>query len=73
MNHRSRLSTREAAEYCGLSARTLEKLRLTGGGPEYARPVRRCLYSVEALEIWLASGRRKSTSDPGPPPSATAA
>jgi hypothetical protein len=56
------MSTREAAEYCGLSPRTLERLRVQGGGPEYERPLRRCLYTVEALERWLTAGRRKSTS-----------
>lgn len=59
---RPRLNTREAASFCGLSPRTLEKLRVTGGGPEYERPLRRCLYRVEALEQWLSASRRKSTS-----------
>jgi predicted DNA-binding transcriptional regulator AlpA len=39
------LRTPEAAEYVGLSASTLEKLRLTGNGPAFpeGRAENRCL------------------------------
>lgn len=67
MTVQQRMSTREAAAYTGLSARTLEKLRITGGGPEYLKitPTRRVAYDREALDGWLASKRRRSTSDSG--------
>jgi hypothetical protein len=58
--------TPAAAEYCDLSTRTLEKLRLTGGGPPYSKPPGRrfVVYAVDDLDAWLRSGRRVSTSDP---------
>jgi predicted DNA-binding transcriptional regulator AlpA len=61
------LRTPAAAEYVGLSASTLEKLRLTGGGPAYFKSGRKIVvYRPQDLDEWLALGRRKSTSDPGP-------
>jgi hypothetical protein len=61
------LRTPEAAAYCGLSARTLEKLRLIGGGPAFATPPGRrfVVYDAADLDDWLHSGRRHSTSNPG--------
>jgi hypothetical protein len=62
------LRTGEAAKYCGLSPRTLEKLRLTGGGPTYTKPVGRRFvrYAIDDLNCWLERGRRASSSDPVP-------
>ncbi|MBT9292964.1 helix-turn-helix transcriptional regulator [Prosthecodimorpha staleyi] len=57
------MGTADAAGYVGLGVSTLEKLRLTGGGPRYSRPIKRVLYSVRDLDEWLASHRRRSTSD----------
>jgi excisionase family DNA binding protein len=60
------LRTAEAAEYLGVSPRTLEKWRLHGGGPHYCRPPGRHVvrYAVADLDRWLGAGRRRSTSDP---------
>jgi predicted DNA-binding transcriptional regulator AlpA len=58
-------STSEAAQYCGSSASTFEKLRLTGGGPVYSKLGRRVVYRIEDLDAWLAANRRRSTSDQG--------
>lgn len=59
------LNTREAANYLGVSPRTLEKWRIVGGGPPYrvvgARSVR---YSHPDLEEFVG-GLRTSTSDDG--------
>lgn len=64
---RKRLRTPEAAAYLGLSASTLEKLRVTGGGPVYEKAGPRIVvYSIESLEAWLTARRRTSTSDSGP-------
>lgn len=57
------LRTTDAAKYCGSSASTFEKLRLTGGGPVYSKIGRRVVYRVEDLDAWLAANRRRSTSD----------
>ena len=61
-----KLRTLEAATYCGSSASTFEKLRLTGGGPRYIKIGRRVVYDQADLDEWLAGNRRRSTSDQGP-------
>jgi len=63
VSQRTILKTEEAAAYCGSSASTFEKLRLTGGGPVYSKIGRRVVYRVEDLDAWLAANRRRSTSD----------
>ena len=62
------LSTVQAAEYCGVSPRTLEKRRSRGGGPVFVKLGGLVRYKVEDLEAWIAGGRRRSTSDPGAAP-----
>lgn len=57
------IRTPEAAAYCGLSASTFEKLRLTGRGPVYSKIGRRVVYNPTDLDAWLAENRRRSTSD----------
>jgi hypothetical protein len=60
------LRTPQAAEYVGLSASTLEKLRLTGNGPVYQKAGSKIvIYRVEDLDTWLNTQRRNSTSDTG--------
>ena len=59
------LNTLEAAAYCGSSASTFEKLRLTGGGPVYSKIGRRVVYRLADLDAWVDARRRTSTSDPG--------
>ena len=62
---RRMLRTKEAAEYCGSSSSTFEKLRLSGGGPRYVKIGRRVVYDPADLDAWLESKRRRSTSDRG--------
>jgi hypothetical protein len=54
----------EAAAFLHLSPRTLEKMRVIGGGPPFRKFGRRVFYTLPDLEEW--AGRRKcdSTSDP---------
>jgi predicted DNA-binding transcriptional regulator AlpA len=60
------LRTPQAAQYVGLSASTLEKLRLTGNGPPYQKAGRKIVvYRPQDLDDWLNSQRRNSTSDTG--------
>ena len=68
---RGRLSTEAAASYTGLSASTLSKLRVFGGGPTYLKLGRRVAYDVKDLDDWLGARRRLSTSDTGASASAT--
>jgi hypothetical protein len=57
------VKTPQAAEYVGLSASTLEKLRLLGGGPIFIKLGKRVAYHVDDLDLWLAANRRGSTSE----------
>ena len=56
---------KQVAEYLGLSARTLERLRLTGGGPPFRKFGRRVLYQWSEVLEWADGKRRTSTSDTG--------
>ena len=58
-----KLRTADAAGYCGMAKSTLEKLRVTGGGPPYLKIGRTVVYNVADLDEWLATKRRSSTSD----------
>ncbi len=56
------LSTKQAAEFLGISRRTLEKFRMTGGGPRYVAISGRCVrYDPADLEAWLDSKKRVNT------------
>ena len=60
------LFTSEAAYLTGLSVRTLEALRLRGGGPPFVAFGRRAVrYHRRDLMAFIESHRRRSTSDPG--------
>ena len=59
------LSTRQAAEYLGLSTRTLDRYRVSGDGPVFHRFGGRVRYLRADLDAWAASRRRASTSDDG--------
>ncbi|MDE2437083.1 MAG: helix-turn-helix domain-containing protein [Sphingomonadales bacterium] len=58
------LRTKEAAEFLGLSARTLEKHRTYGTGPAYRKLGGRVVYAIDDLETWADRGAVTSTSDP---------
>lgn len=60
-----RLNVTEAAAYTGISASTLNKLRVFGGGAIYSKIGRRVVYEVDALDAWLSTKQRTSTSDTG--------
>lgn len=53
----------EAAELLRLSPRTLERFRLEGTGPRYAKLGRRIVYRASDLETWIAARERHSTSE----------
>jgi excisionase family DNA binding protein len=58
-----RLTVSQAADYipCGIS--TLNKLRVSGGGPRFIKIGGRVLYDVRDLDKWLENCKRYSTSD----------
>ena len=59
---RRMLRTSDAAHYTGLSASTMTKLRLIGGGPRYIKLGKAVVYDPVDLDAWLSANRRKSTS-----------
>ena len=64
-DERAYLSVREAAEYLGLSPRTLDRYRVSGEGPVFYRFGGRIRYRREDLDAWAAKRRRRSTADDG--------
>src|ERR1700740_1462900 len=60
------LTTRQAAARCNLSPRTLEKLRVKGGGPPFVRLGGAVRYQVEDVDLWILASRRRTTSDQPP-------
>jgi hypothetical protein len=63
----AKLTTPQAAAFVGLGVSSLEKLRVTGGGPAFLKIGRRVVYDAHDLEQWLAKHKRSSTSvvEPG--------
>jgi predicted DNA-binding transcriptional regulator AlpA len=64
------LDTRSAADFLGVSARTLEGFRVRGGGPRFVKIGGSVRYRLASLEEYLRHQERTSTSDPGPGDSA---
>ena len=64
-DERQYLSTREAAEYLGLSPRTLDRYRVSGDGPVFHRFGGRVRYTRSDLDAWAVARRRVSTADDG--------
>lgn len=56
------LTTKEAANYLRLAENTLEKMRLTGAGPQFVRMGRAVRYTRNALENWMTARTVSSTS-----------
>lgn len=54
--------TREAAEYLRLSKPTLERFRVSGGGPVFAKLGGAVRYRQSDLDAWLESRLASSTS-----------
>lgn len=61
------LNVHEVAKRLGVSASFLNKARLTGEGPPYAKFSRVVRYNWPAVKEWLTMQTRRSTSDPWPP------
>ena len=57
------LTQREAARLLRLSERTLERLRVSGGGPCFVKANRSVRYREADLEAWIASRVVGSTSE----------
>ncbi len=56
------LRTPEAAGYLGLSCAFLEKARVYGGGPKFAKLGRAVFYRQADLDAWIEARLRENTS-----------
>ena len=56
------LRTRDAAGRLGIPKSTLEKLRLSGGGPIFVKRGKSVFYTEQDLTEWVQANRRRSTS-----------
>jgi predicted DNA-binding transcriptional regulator AlpA len=59
----SLLNQKQAARLLGLSVRTLERHRVAGTGPRWARLGRLVRYRQSDLTAWVESNLRASTSE----------
>jgi excisionase family DNA binding protein len=57
------LTQREAAAELRLSQRTLERFRVSGGGPTYVKAGRLVRYREADLEAWITSRAVNNTSE----------
>lgn len=57
------LSSTQAAEFLGISKRTLGGMRLSGRGPVYSKVGSLVRYSRAELEEWILLNQRRSTSN----------
>jgi excisionase family DNA binding protein len=57
------INTIRAAEYVGIAASTLEKLRCHGGGPRFAKRGRLVRYRLSDLDTWMSETLVQSTSE----------
>ena len=57
-----RYRTTNAAQYLGVSPRTLEKWRVVGGGPRFAKMGATVVYDQAALDTFLHKNERTCTS-----------
>jgi excisionase family DNA binding protein len=56
------LTVGEAATYLSLSASSLNRWRVSGGGPRYGKFGGKILYDVRDLDQWIEDHKRTSTS-----------
>ena len=56
------LTTDQAAFYLGLASCTLQKMRVTGGGPKYRKHGRYVRYHIDDLDAWSAARVKEATS-----------
>jgi predicted DNA-binding transcriptional regulator AlpA len=59
----SRIDTKAASKYTGLSYSMLTKLRCTGGGPKYYKLGERVVYSIPDLDRWIEDRAKRCTSE----------
>ena len=63
ISSKERLNNREAAEYLGLKAATLNKWRVYGDGPPFLKVGRLIQYRRSDLDAYLSGRLMRSTSE----------
>lgn len=58
------LNTAQGAHYLGLSRKTLEKLRVIGGGPRFRRHGHHVVYHIGDLDSWSEERAHQTTHQP---------
>ena len=61
--NRRYLNTQQAADYLGISPKTLTKMRISGDGPRYSKARRRVIYDVADLDAWVEARKRRFTAE----------
>lgn len=59
------ISERDAADYLGVSVKTVQAWRAKGDGPKFAKFGRAVRYQLNELTRWAEAQQRRSTSDVG--------
>jgi hypothetical protein len=62
---RRRISSRQAADYVGLSEDKMRKLRMAAGGPLFMKIDSRVIYDTADLDTWMESKLRASNNEHG--------
>jgi hypothetical protein len=63
MTSENYLTTKQAAQFSGLSVSYLNKLRCLGGGSPFLKIGRKCIYRRDQFEGWLGRHQHDSTSE----------
>lgn len=59
------ITDREVSKLTGIPRKTLQALRLRGGGPDFIKIRTSCLYRPSSVEEWLRKNTKRSTSEGG--------
>lgn len=59
------ITDKEVAELTGIPRKTLQNLRIRGGGPHFIKIGKNCRYRPSEIENWLKANTRRTTSDRG--------
>lgn len=62
-SHRRIATTKETADYLGLSPRTLEIWRWKGGGPAYLKLGAAVRYDLNKVDEWTVARTHQNTSE----------
>lgn len=57
------LTIDQLAQRLGVSRRAVDSWRAKGTGPDFIRVGNRVLYRIEAVDAWLLSNERRSSSE----------